>query len=179
MPVWRCPHCATPQPETSRCWVCRRSTTSCGTCRHFRRGVAGGLGLCGLDPRHPALTGSEMRACWVAAPQPPDPAGRPLVAVGPGRGDGGYAVGGGESWRRPRTFVPVEPSEAGAPAAAPAAVEPSAAASARALVDEGQPGVTTDGAVARALAIGPATGAPGSIPGTWWLWGDPEPWPDL
>jgi hypothetical protein len=181
MPVWRCPHCATPQPETSRCWVCRRSTTACGTCRHFRRGVAGGLGLCGLDPRRPALTGSEMRACWVAAPQPSDPTGRHLVAVGPGRIDGGYEVGGAESWRRPRTFVPVERSDAVAPAAGSepsGAVEPSAAATG-ALVDEGQPGITTDSAVTRASAIAPATGAPGSIPGTWWLWGDPEPWPDL
>jgi hypothetical protein len=66
MPVWRCPHCGTPQAETSRCWVCHRSTTSCGTCRHFRRGIAGGLGLCGLDPRRLALDGTEMRACWVA-----------------------------------------------------------------------------------------------------------------
>ena len=64
MPVWRCPHCASPQPESSRCWVCRRSTTSCATCRHFRRGIAGGLGLCGLDPKRPALDGTEMRACW-------------------------------------------------------------------------------------------------------------------
>ena len=29
MPLWRCPHCGTPQVESSRCWVCRRSTTSC------------------------------------------------------------------------------------------------------------------------------------------------------
>ena len=34
MPMWRCPHCGTPQTETSRCWVCKRSSTSCGTCRH-------------------------------------------------------------------------------------------------------------------------------------------------
>ena len=29
MPMWRCPHCGTPQAETARCWVCRRSTTAC------------------------------------------------------------------------------------------------------------------------------------------------------
>ena len=40
MPMWRCPHCGTPQAETARCWVCRRSSTSCGTCRHYRRSVA-------------------------------------------------------------------------------------------------------------------------------------------
>jgi hypothetical protein len=67
MPVWRCPHCGTPQAESSRCWVCRRSTTTCATCRHFRRAIASGLGLCGLDPRHAALDGTEIRACWVAA----------------------------------------------------------------------------------------------------------------
>ena len=67
MPLWRCPHCGTPQVESSRCWVCRRSTTSCAACRHYRRGVAGGLGLCGLDPKHLALRGTEMRACWEAA----------------------------------------------------------------------------------------------------------------
>ena len=35
MPVWRCPHCGTPQAESSRCWVCRRSTTTCATCLPF------------------------------------------------------------------------------------------------------------------------------------------------
>ena len=30
MPMWRCPHCGTPQAETARCWVCRRSSTACG-----------------------------------------------------------------------------------------------------------------------------------------------------
>src|SRR5215204_73495 len=69
MPVWRCPHCSTPQAEAARCWVCRRSTTSCATCRNYRPGVANGLGMCGLDPRRSALTGAEMRACW-AAPDP-------------------------------------------------------------------------------------------------------------
>ena len=39
-------------------------------------------------------------------------------------------------------------------------------------------GTTTDAAVTQAAAISPATGTGGRIPGTWWLWGDPEPWPD-
>lgn len=158
MAVWRCPHCATPQPESSRCWVCRRSTTSCATCRHFRKGVAGGLGLCGLDPRRTALTGAEMRACWSAAPAALDAAGRAPVAVGPGRGHGQEDLAVAGTGRRPRTFVPVEP--------APAAEEPLTAAT------------TTDLAVAHAAQIGPATGSAGRIPGTWWLWGDPEPWPE-
>ena len=64
MPSWRCPHCATPQPEASRCWVCHRSSTSCGTCRHFRGSVAARVGFCGLDRRRQPLAGDEVRACW-------------------------------------------------------------------------------------------------------------------
>ncbi|MEX2011959.1 MAG: hypothetical protein WEF51_06970 [Chloroflexota bacterium] len=67
MPMWRCPHCGTPQSETSRCWVCKRSSTSCGTCRHFRKSIAGHLGYCGLDPRRVPLSGDEIRGCWEAA----------------------------------------------------------------------------------------------------------------
>ena len=68
MPMWRCPHCGTPQAETARCWVCRRSSTACGTCRNFRRSVAGSLGYCGLDRRRQPLAGDEIRACWEAWP---------------------------------------------------------------------------------------------------------------
>ncbi|HET7030649.1 MAG TPA: hypothetical protein VFI34_09070 [Candidatus Limnocylindrales bacterium] len=75
MPQWRCPHCSTPQPESSRCWVCHRSSTSCGTCRHFRGSVAARVGFCGLDRRREPLHGDEVRACWEdgAIPVPPDP----------------------------------------------------------------------------------------------------------
>jgi hypothetical protein len=66
--LWRCPHCATPQPETARCWVCKRSSTSCGTCRHFRSSVAVQLGYCGLDRRRLPLVGDEIRPCWEAWP---------------------------------------------------------------------------------------------------------------
>ena len=62
--MWRCPHCGTPQAETARCWVCRRSSTTCGTCRNFRQSVAGSLGYCGLDRRRQPLVGDEIRACW-------------------------------------------------------------------------------------------------------------------
>ena len=62
--MWRCPHCGTPQAETARCWVCRRSSTACGTCRNFRRAVAGQLGYCGLDRQRRPLRGDEIRACW-------------------------------------------------------------------------------------------------------------------
>jgi hypothetical protein len=67
MPLWRCPHCATPQAETARCWVCHRSSTACGACRHFRRSVAAQLGYCGLDRQRRPLTGDEIRPCWEAA----------------------------------------------------------------------------------------------------------------
>jgi hypothetical protein len=75
MPSWRCPHCSTPQQEASRCWVCHRSSTSCGTCRQFRGSVAARYGFCGLDKRRRPLIGDEVRACWedAAVPLPPDP----------------------------------------------------------------------------------------------------------
>lgn len=65
--MWRCPNCGTPQAETARCWVCRRSSTTCSTCVHFQRSLAAGLGTCGLDPRRRPLTGGELRGCWTAA----------------------------------------------------------------------------------------------------------------
>ena len=68
MPMWRCPHCGTPQAETARCWVCRRSSTSCATCRHFRRSVAAQLGFCGLDRGRQPLNGDEIRGCWESWP---------------------------------------------------------------------------------------------------------------
>jgi hypothetical protein len=83
--LWRCPHCATPQPETARCWVCKRSSTSCGTCRHFRRSVALQLGYCGLDRRRLPLVGDEIRPCWEAGAggveeSPADDAAVPAIA---------------------------------------------------------------------------------------------------
>jgi hypothetical protein len=73
--TWHCPHCGTAQAEASRCWVCRRSSTSCATCRHFRSSVAAGTGFCGLDRRRKPLVGDEVRACWedAALPITPDP----------------------------------------------------------------------------------------------------------
>jgi len=108
MPLWRCPHCGTPQAESSRCWVCRRSTTSCATCRHFRRGVASGLGLCGLDPRRLALQGTEMHACWVAPDPVVDPVApdRAVRSASPASGDARDGSG-----HRARTFVPVDELE--------------------------------------------------------------------
>jgi hypothetical protein len=66
MPMWRCPHCGTPQAEAARCWVCRRSSTSCATCLSFRHAVFGGAGYCGLDRRRAPLVGDEIRDCWTA-----------------------------------------------------------------------------------------------------------------
>ncbi len=62
--MWQCPHCGVPQAETARCWVCRRSSTTCSTCRHFRASVAADVGYCGLDRYRRPLTGLEERPCW-------------------------------------------------------------------------------------------------------------------
>lgn len=67
MASWRCPHCGSPQREAAECWVCRRSTVSCGSCRHFRKSVAGQLGYCAHDLKRLPLTGLEERACWERA----------------------------------------------------------------------------------------------------------------
>jgi hypothetical protein len=96
MPSWRCPHCSTPQPEASRCWVCHRSSTSCGTCREFRGSVAARVGFCGLDRRREPLQGDEIRGCWEdgALAAPPDPVTPGLLdlltvaALGDPRSDG-------------------------------------------------------------------------------------------
>ena len=87
MPLWRCPHCRTPQAETARCWVCHRSSTSCATCRNFRGSVAAGVGYCGLDRGRAPLRGDEIRACWedalLIAEPPVDPADDWLPDVDP------------------------------------------------------------------------------------------------
>jgi hypothetical protein len=79
MPMWRCPHCATPQAETARCWVCHRSSTACGSCRHFRRSVAAQIGYCGLDRQRQPLRGDEIRGCW----EPGDAAGATAASTRP------------------------------------------------------------------------------------------------
>src|SRR5512147_763991 len=86
MPMWRCPHCATPQAETARCWVCHRSSTSCGSCRHFRRSVAAQIGYCGLDRQRRPLRGDEIRECWESL-DAPGVAGTPVrPTLGPAAG---------------------------------------------------------------------------------------------
>lgn len=74
--MWHCPHCGAPQAETARCWVCRRSSTTCSTCRHFRPALSADLGYCAFDARRRPLTGRELRGCWeevvgAADPEPP------------------------------------------------------------------------------------------------------------
>ncbi len=98
--------------------------------------------MCGLNPRRTALHGTEMRACWTAAPSAPDPTIRHLVDVAAGRRTGESHGPDGLSGRQARTFVPVD-------------------------------GLTYPHDSAGPLAANP--GAPTRIPGTWWLWGDPEP----
>ena len=106
MPIWRCPHCGTPQAETARCWVCRRSSTTCSTCRHFRSSVAAQLGYCGLDKRRLPLAGSELRGCWEPGPI------RALDGPGAAPGDHGPTDEDDQEPPSPalrlRDFVPVE-----------------------------------------------------------------------
>ena len=64
MPMWRCPHCATPQAEAARCWVCHRSNSGCSSCRNFRNSISAGVGYCALDRGRTALNGQEIRPCW-------------------------------------------------------------------------------------------------------------------
>jgi hypothetical protein len=177
MPVWRCPHCATPQAEASRCWVCHRSTTSCVTCRHYRRGISGGLGLCGLDPRHAPVADTDVRACWTSAPPAHHDVDDAGGAVPRARRDQGAETGARSVFpgaREPRTFVPIETlmaSRGGGVAMldrAPATV---------AIEATGAPSGASEPVPEPAQA--PATAPPDRpVPGRWWLWGDPDPWPE-
>jgi hypothetical protein len=79
MPMWRCPHCSTPQAEAARCWVCHRSSSSCASCRNYRRSITAGVAYCALDRGRKALNGQEIRPCW-----------EPVIALT------GAAAGGGQ-----------------------------------------------------------------------------------
>jgi hypothetical protein len=86
MATWRCPHCLTVQGETSRCFLCGRSATSCGTCANFRTSVVGGVGYCALDKKRLPLSGAEQRPCWTDATASATDglfAGAPLPVVDP------------------------------------------------------------------------------------------------
>ena len=108
--MWHCPHCGAPQAETARCWVCRRSSTTCSTCRHFRTSLSADVGWCALDPKRLPLTGLEQRGCWQE---------RHAAVVDAGATEPGGRLGGGpptlpaeldgDSLARPvLAFVPVE-----------------------------------------------------------------------
>jgi len=66
--MWHCPHCGAPQAESARCWVCRKSSTTCSTCRHFQTSLTSDVGWCGLDPKRRPLRGVEQRGCWQQRP---------------------------------------------------------------------------------------------------------------
>jgi hypothetical protein len=124
--------------------------------------------MCGLDPRRLALNGTEMRPCWTAAPPPVDierrwtgsthvrlpgdAVGRAAAATPMTAAALAGAMGPGSTQargtRQPRTFVPVD--ELGP--ASSGTTEPESHAAVPAPVTR--------------------------VPGTWWLWGDPEPWPE-
>lgn len=115
MPMWRCPHCGTPQPESARCWVCRRSSTSCATCRHFRRAVAAGLGYCALERGRRPLSGTEIRSCWDPVPTGAGAAVTPLaettMEAADVLGTGARPVPTRTGVRNRRAFVPVPAAE--------------------------------------------------------------------
>lgn len=149
MPMWRCPHCATPQAETARCWVCHRSSTACGACRHFRRSVASQLGYCGLDRQRQPLNGDEIRACWEAAD-----ATRTTVPALPGVGPVWPLEPVGD-----RTIVrPIEFVEVRAATAPDTASQPTA-----------RPGAIAADRPDQAILGAPAPGEP-----RWSLWGEAE-----
>ena len=114
--MWHCPHCGAPQAETARCWVCRRSSTTCSTCRHFRASLATDLGYCGLDRQRRPLTGLELRACWTGRP-----AGAAVSAADADPMRSARSSRAGETTIR--GFVPVE-GLLGAPAAEDAPEDP-------------------------------------------------------
>lgn len=144
--MWRCPHCGTPQAESARCWVCHRSSTSCGTCRHFRRAVAANMGYCGLDRARQPLGGDEQRGCWVAA-----------TAMTPAVGtDGPRSLTSSAATRR-LDFIEV------------GATWPE-----RTQRQRGDGTTTTDPASLDAPAASPPPGSPPAEPG-WSLWGDLDP----
>ena len=130
MPIWRCPHCGTPQAETARCWVCRRSSTACASCRNFRGSVAAQIGYCGLDRARRPLRGDEIRPCWEARPDVPE---APAAGIPRGSSTPAAAVEDGTSVRRLEfvevaTGARVAPARVAVAAAAPGAPPPLAAA---------------------------------------------------
>lgn len=150
MPMWRCPHCATPQAETARCWVCHRSSTACGACRHFRRAVAGQLGYCGLDRRREPLRGDEIRPCWEAT----DASGSSVTAL-PGIG----------------SFSPLEPREDGTAVRSIQFVEvqPTPRRDGRSGRDGGTGGATYAGGTDPIATLSVTSAEP-----RWSLWDEPE-----
>jgi predicted RNA-binding Zn-ribbon protein involved in translation (DUF1610 family) len=108
--MWHCPHCGALQAEAARCWVCRRSSTTCSTCRNFRLSLATNVGYCALDRRLRPLTGLELRGCWE---------GRPLAVQAPADAAGPGTL---PSATPLRGFVPLDEVAVAVPPAAPAPV---------------------------------------------------------
>lgn len=151
--MWRCPHCGTPQAETARCWVCRRSSTACGTCRNFRHSVAGTLGYCGLDRRRQPLVGDEIRPCWDAWPDGAEATVVTPLTIHPANPLTTAA--------RPIQFVEVTDRSSGDSVSTPAATGKTAT------------GVTPAAGPEEPPALHPGPLLPMDEP-RWSLWGDPD-----
>jgi hypothetical protein len=135
------------------------------TCRHYRRGISGGLGLCGLDPRHPAVADTDVKACWVGASAAADDGSSAGATGGPADARSGPSGG-----RPPRTFVPVEELVAARERTAVAVMERADAEPVPVEMKVPEP--------VPAPVMAPASRAGRPVPGRWWLWGDPDPWPE-
>jgi hypothetical protein len=124
--MWHCPHCGAPQAETARCWVCRKSSTTCSTCRHFRASLASTISYCALDRARRPLTGLELRGCWSERQGATD------APAGPGELDVPAAARAWPSVPH-RAFVPLEDVAPTRPADLEAPQPPAIAAVAEAL----------------------------------------------
>jgi hypothetical protein len=133
--LWHCPHCGAPQAETARCWVCRKSSTTCSTCRHFRGSLAADLGYCALDRRRQPLTGLELRGCWEGAGarpavMPAEASSRGVASTAAPPAEVGQSAEPGAWVSVARSFVPLEnlvmqaADEAPSVVAAPTVVPP-------------------------------------------------------
>ena len=106
--MWHCPHCGAPQAETARCWVCRRSSTTCSTCRHFRTLPRGRPRLLRPRPRRtPADRARAARLLGGARRARPSPSAAWMpssasAAGARGRGTAPAAPGDAPSRSRPR-----------------------------------------------------------------------------
>jgi hypothetical protein len=109
VPMWRCPHCRTLQPEASRCRACQRSAVSCATCRLYRPSLLDGLGSCAHDAARTPLPGGTQRACWTGDDGAWLPPGGLFDGLAPTRGPARVSAPGGRDLDPPSSADEVAP----------------------------------------------------------------------